>query len=66
MAASLKNSCDVFKEVTTALHTGLLAYASVQFMPQSCMDCMESIFGATRQNSHPHHVKLQETDLNRF
>ena len=54
-------------EVTTALHTGLLAYASVQFMPQSCMDHMESIFGATRQNSpNDVDVKLQETGSNRF
>ena len=32
-------------------YTGVLAYASVQIMSESCVDCVELMFGATRQKS---------------
>ena len=67
MAPKLKISCDIFMEVTPALHIGLLAYTSIKDMSQSFMDCVESIFGATRQNSPTDlDAKLQETGSNRF
>ena len=54
-------------EVSAGLYTEVLAYTSVQIRSQSFMDWVESIFGATRQNSlNDLDAKLLETGFNRF
>ena len=55
MAPSLKISCGILMEVIRQHYTlhyiGVLAYANKQITSASCMDCVDLIFCATRQNS---------------